>query len=563
MPGLYTEADYENSVIELFRNDLGYEYAYGPDIERDFYSPLYEEVLLDSLYRLNRGLPDDAIQDALFKLKNFENGELVQKNAVFMDYLQNGIPVRFFVGGEERSSIVYLVDYKNPDNNSFIVANQWTFIENSNKRPDVILFLNGLPVVLVELKSPSREETDASEAYRQLRNYMQEIPSMFIYNAICVMSGHNLMQAIARVNRVFRDKEGGLVVDYVGIATALKQAMNDYTSRDKKNYGDTDVAKVAYPKFLEKLSVCRDKFHGYDYSKFQNGTDLERAKTISGAVNFIMGREKVDEKDSFVKEALMLHQALSLCSSLAPEDSRFEAAFFESVRVLVLRLTNTGVGKKISLPEMNARINELLKQSIKSDGVINLFSDIKEEFSLFDPKFLQEVANMKEKNLAVELLKKLIAEQVSVYRRTNVVKSEKFSEIMQRSLNAYLNGMLTNEEVIEEMLKLAKQIAAAQKEGDKLGLTADELAFYDALTKPQAIKDFYENDELIAITKELADTLRKNKTIDWQKRESARAKMRMLIKKLLKKHKYPPEGMEDAVQTVMTQCELWTDNMEM
>ena len=256
----------------------------------------------------------------------------------------------------------------------------------------------------------------------------------------------------------------------------------------------------------------------------------------------------------------MLHQALSLCSSLVDEDSRFEAAFFEAVRVLVLRLTNTGVGKKISLPEMNARINELLKQSIKSDGVINLFSDIKEEFSLFNPKSLQEVANMKEKNLAVELLKKLISEQVFVYRRTNIVKSEKFSEIMQRSLNAYLNGMLTNEEVIEEMLKLAKQIAAAHHEGEKLGLTADELAFYDALTKPQAIKDFYENEELIAITKELADTLRKNKSIDWQKRESARAKMRMLIKKLLKKHKYPPEGMDDAVQTVMTQCELWADN---
>ena len=1017
MPGVYTESDYENSIIELFQNNLGYEYAYGPDIERDFYNPLYEEVLLDSLYRLNKGLPDDAIQDAIFKLKNFENGELVQKNSVFMDYLQNGIPVRYFLCGEEHSSIVYLVDYKNPDNNSFIIANQWTFIENSNKRPDIILFLNGLPVVLVELKSPSREETNASEAYRQLRNYMQEIPSMFVYNAICVMSdqltskagtitsgedrfmewktkdgdyentqyaqfdtflegifqkerlldiiknficfsneginsfkilagyhqyfavrkavestkkatitdgkggvfwhtqgsgkslsmvfyahllqealdsptivvltdrndlddqlygqfakckdflrqdpmqaesrenlktllagrqangiifttmqkfeesdeplsernniivmadeahrgqyglaekikivkndagkeeakrvigtariirnslpnatyigftgtpisskdrstrevfgdyidiydmtqavedgatrpvyyesrviklnldqeildkidaeydlmalnadneviekskrelgqmeavlgndntinslvcdilehygnnrenlltgkamivaysrpiamkiykrilelypdwtekvgvvmtsgnndpeewrqiignkhhrdelakkfkdnnspmkiaivvdmlltgfdvpslatmyvykpmaGHNLMQAIARVNRVFRDKEGGLVVDYVGIATALKQAMNDYTSRDKKNYGDTDVAKVAYPKFMEKLAVCRDKFYGYDYSKFRNGTDLERAKAISGAVNFIIGREKVDDKDSFVKEALMLHQALSLCSSLVDEESRFEAAFFEAVRVLVIRLTVTGVGKKISLPEMNARINELLKQSIKSDGVINLFSDIKEEFSLFDPKFLQEVANMKEKNLAVELLKKLIAEQVSVYRRTNVVKSEKFSDIMQRAINSYLNGMLTNEEVIEEMLKLAKQIAADQKEGNKLGLNADELAFYDALTKPQAIKDFYENEELIAITKELTETLRKNKTIDWQKRESARAKMRMLIKKLLKKHKYPPEGMEDAVQTVMTQCELWTDN---
>lgn len=141
-------------------------------------------MLEDSLYRLNRDLPSDAIQDAMFKLKNFENGELVQKNAVFMDYLQNGIPVRFFVNGEECSSIVYLIDYKKPDNNSFIVANQWTFIENSNKRADIILFLNGLPVVLVELKSPSREETDASEAYRQLRNYMMEIPSMFIYKDI-------------------------------------------------------------------------------------------------------------------------------------------------------------------------------------------------------------------------------------------------------------------------------------------------------------------------------------------------------------------------------------------
>ena len=389
-----------------------------------------------------------------------------------------------------------------------------------------------------------------------------DVPSLATMYVYKPMAGHNLMQAIARVNRVFEDKEGGLIVDYVGIAGALKRAMNDYTSRDKKNYGDTDVAKVAYPKFLEKLSICQDIFHEYDYSKFNTGSDLERAKTISGAVNFIVARERTEEKDAFLKEALMLRQALSLCSSLVNEDARFEAAFFETVRVLVIRILSGGGGGKISLPEMNARVNELLKQSIKSDGVINLFSDIKEEFSLFDPKFLKDVANMKEKNLAIELLKKLIAEQVSVYRRTNVVKSEKFSEIMKRSLRSYLNGMLTNEEVIEEMLKLAEQIAADQKEGEKLGLTADEQAFYDALTKPEAIKDFYENEELIAITKELTDALRRNKTIDWQKRESARAKMRMLIKKLLKKHKYPPEGMNDAVQTVMTQCELWTDNLD-
>ena len=1022
MSGFYTEADYENSIIELFQN-MGYRYVYAPDLERDIRSPLYEDELLSALRRLNPKMPEDAITDALFKLKNFENAELVQKNELFMDYLQHGIEVRYFVKGEERSGLVYLVDYKNPENNSYVVANQWTFIENSNKRPDVLLFLNGLPVVLIELKSPSREETDASEGYLQIRNYMQEIPSMFIYNCICVISdhltskagtitsgedrfmewktkdgsyentqyaqfdtffegmfekerllditknficfsseglkklkilagyhqyfavrkaiestknatvtdgkggvfwhtqgsgkslsmvfyahllqealdsptivvitdrndlddqlygqfakckdflrqepvhatcrkltetsgkndiglmdwldgrqangiifttmqkfeesseplserrniivmadeahrsqyglkekvdaktgeikvgtariirdslpnatfigftgtpisakdrntrevfgdyidiydmtqavedgatrpvyyesrviklkfdeatlhlidqeydimannadpevvekskkelgqmeavlgndatidslvndildhyenyradlltgkamvvaysraiamkiynrilelrpswkekvkvvmtesnkdpeewravignkrrrdelakefkdnnsemkiaivvdmwltgfdvpslatmyvykpmqGYNLMQAIARVNRVFQDKEGGLIVDYVGIASALKQAMNDYTARDKKNYGDTDIAKVAYPKFLEKLSICRDLFHGYDYSKFTNGTDLERSKAITGAVNFIVGTDMEREREDFIKEALLLRQALSLCSSLVERDLRVEAAFFESVRVLVMRLMNQGEGKKISLPEMNARINELLKSSIKSDGVINLFSDVKEEFSLFDPKFLDEISKMKEKNLAVELLKKLIAEQVQIYRSTNVVKSEKFSEIIQGVMNRYLNGMLTNEEVIEELLKMAQQIREAHDAGDELGLSEDELAFYDALTKPQAIKDFYENDELIAITKELTEALRKNQSIDWQKRDSARAKMRMMIKRLLKKHKYPPEGMDDAVATVMLQCELWTDNNDM
>ena len=1012
MSGFFTEANYENSIIELFQN-MGYRYIYAPDIERDFYSPLYDDEVTEALQRLNPSLPEDAIQDAIYKIKNFENGDLVQKNAAFMDYLQHGIEVRYFVKGEERSNLVYLVDYKNPDNNSFIVANQWTFIENSKKRPDVLLFVNGFPVVLVELKSPSRKETDASEAYLQIRNYMQEIPSLFIFNCICVMSDqltskagtitsvedrfmewktkdgsyenteyaqfdtffegmfqrerildiiknficysneglkrfkilagyhqyfavrkaiestkratetdgrggvfwhtqgsgkslsmvfyahllqetlnsptivvltdrndlddqlygqfakckeflrqepihaesrehlksvlngrkangiifttmqkfeesfealserrniivmadeahrgqygltekidaetgkikigtarvirnslpnatyigftgtpiskkdrstrevfggyidiydmtqavedgatrpvyyesrvmklkmdeetlqlidreydvmannadpeviqrskrelgqmeailgndqtiaslvddildhyenyraglltgkamivahsrviamklynrilelrpgwseniavvmtesnkdpeswrsiignkrykeelakkfkdndsplkiaivvdmwltgfdvpslatmyvykpmrdHNLMQAIARVNRVFKDKEGGLIVDYIGIAVALKDAMNDYTSRDKKNYGDTDIAKVAYPKFVEKLSICRDLFHGYDYSLFIMGSDLERSKAISGAVNYIVSVDKTEEREFFVKEALLLHQSLSLCSSLVEEPLRIEAAFFESIRVLVIRLMNQGERNKISLIEMNTRVNDLLKQSIRCEGVINLFSDVSCEFSLFDPKFLEEISNMREKNLAVELLKKLIAEQVQIYRHTNVVKADKFSEMIQSVMNRYLNGMLTNEQVIEELMNLAKQIAAARHEGDELGLSAEELAFYDALTKPQAIKDFYENEELIAITKELADTLRRNKTIDWQKRDSARAKMRMMIKRLLRNHRYPPEGMEDAVQTVMMQCELWTDNSDL
>ena len=188
MSGYFTESNYENAVLQLLNEELGYTYAYGPDVERDYHSPLYEDVLLPSLQRINKSLPMDALTETIYKLKNFETGTLLQKNMVFMDYLQNGVPVKYYDKGEERSTLVYLVDFKNPASNEFTVANQWTFIENSEKRPDVILFVNGLPLVIVELKSPSREETDASAAYRQLRNYMYEIPSMFIYNAVCVMS---------------------------------------------------------------------------------------------------------------------------------------------------------------------------------------------------------------------------------------------------------------------------------------------------------------------------------------------------------------------------------------
>ncbi|MFU0515722.1 type I restriction endonuclease subunit R [Gardnerella vaginalis] len=1007
----YTEADYENSIIELFQN-MGYRHVYAPDLERDFYSPLYEDELNDALYRLNPSASKHAISEALRKIKNFENAELVQKNELFMNYLQNGVEVKYFEDGEEHSDIIYLADYENKNNNSFVVANQWTYIENSNKRPDVILFLNGLPIVLMELKSPSRENTDASEGYLQIRNYMQEIPSMFIYNCICVISdqltskagtitskedrfmcwkskdgnyentqyaqfdtffegmftkerlldiiknficfsengselikilagyhqyfavkkaiestkrasetdrkggvfwhtqgsgkslsmvfyahllqqvlnsptivvitdrndlddqlysqfakckdflrqepkhaesrnnlksllegrkangiifttmqkfeesseplsdrknivvmadeahrsqyglsekvnsegeikvgnarvirdalpnatfigftgtpieakdrntrevfgdyidvydmtqavadgattpvyyesrvvklkldestlrmidneydamadyadseviekskrevatldailgndstidslvkdiinhyenyrenlltgkamivaysreiaikiynkilelrpqwdkkvkivmtesnkdpeewraiignkshrkalaeefkddnsdmkiaivvdmwltgfdvqslstmyiykpmkGYNLMQTIARVNRVFAGKEGGLIVDYVGIISALKQAMKDYTVRDKENYGDMDISHSAYPKFIEKLSICKDLFYGYDYSKFVNGTNLERSKAVSGAVNFILDVSKEKELKNFVKEALLLHQALSLCSSIVERDLRVEAAFFESVRVILSRISDSGSGKKISLQEINSRINDLLKNSIKSEGVINLFSDFKEGFSIFDSEFMSEVSKMKEKNIAVKILESLILEQVRIYKKTNVVKSEKFSEIMQSIINRYINGMITNEKVIEELCDMAKQIMHEKNIGKELGLTDEELAFYDALTKPQAIKDFYENDQLVAITKELTETLRKNCTIDWQKKESTRAKMRSCVKHLLKKYGYPPKKREYALETVMKQCEQWADRTDL
>ena len=1002
----FAEDNYEKAIIQLFQDELGYSYQYGPDVERDYTEPLYLDELEPALTRINPLLPEGAIQEALNKLKHFENGSILQKNEVFMNYLQNGIEVSYFHDGEHLAGIVKIVDFENIENNSFTVINQWTIIEYSNKRPDVIVFVNGLPLVVFELKSPSREETDASDAFLQLKTYQKEIPSLFTYNAFCVMSdlatskagtitagedrfmewktvdgsyentqyatfdtfiegmfdkkrfldilqnficfsndakilaayhqyfavrkaidstkkatetdgrggvfwhtqgsgkslsmvfythllqkaldsptivvltdrndlddqlfgqfakcekflrqtpiqasdranlkelldgreangiifttmqkfeesdeplserrniivmadeahrgqygleekvdattgqvkigtarkirdslpnatyigftgtpisnkdksttevfgnyidvydmtqavedgatrpvyyesrvihlkldesvleaidneymvmeetaeyhvierskkelgrmdsilgaeqtlnalvddiidhyennraqeltgkamivaysrpiamkiyhkilekrpnwtekvgvvmtsgnndpeewhdiignkshkdemakkfkndddpfklaivvdmwltgfdvpslatmyvykpmsGHNLMQAIARVNRVYKDKEGGLVVDYVGIASALKQAMNDYTKRDKGNFGEPNIAETALPKFIEKLEVCRDIFHGFDYSKFMDysATDLTRAKTISGGVNFLSAVNKEKDKEEYIKQALLLRQALSLCRSLLTPEQRFEAAFFEAVRTLLTRIT--GDRKPLSLKEINQRINELLKSSIKSEGVINLFSDIDTGFSLFDPKFLDEISKMKEKNLAVELLKKLIAEQVSLYKRTNLVKSEKFSDMLSRAMKAYLNGMISNEEVIQELMKMAKDMANASQEGNDLGLTAEELAFYDAITKPEAVKDFYENDELVSLAHELTDLLRKSRTVDWQKKESARAGMRRMVKRLLKKYKYPPEGMDDAVATVIGQCEMWVDN---
>ena len=1002
----FAEDNYEKAIIQLFQDELGYSYQYGPDVERDYTEPLYLDELEPALTRINPLLPEGAIQEALNKLKHFENGSILQKNEVFMNYLQNGIEVSYFHDGEHLAGIVKIVDFENIENNSFTVINQWTIIEYSNKRPDVIVFVNGLPVVVFELKSPSREETDASDAFLQLKTYQKEIPSLFTYNAFCVMSdlatskagtitagedrfmewktidgsyentqyatfdtfiegmfdkkrfldilqnficfsndakilaayhqyfavrkainstkkatetdgrggvfwhtqgsgkslsmvfythllqqalnsptivvltdrndlddqlfgqfakcekflrqtpiqasdranlkelldgreangiifttmqkfeesdeplserrniivmadeahrgqygleekvdattgqvkigtarkirdslpnatyigftgtpisnkdksttevfgnyidvydmtqavedgatrpvyyesrvihlkldesvleaidneymvmeetaeyhvierskkelgrmdsilgaeqtlnalvddiidhyennraqeltgkamivaysrpiamkiyhkilekrpnwtekvgvvmtsgnndpeewhdiignkshkdemakkfkndddpfklaivvdmwltgfdvpslatmyvykpmsGHNLMQAIARVNRVYKDKEGGLVVDYVGIASALKQAMNDYTKRDKGNFGEPNIAETALPKFIEKLEVCRDIFHGFDYSKFMDdsATDLTRAKTISRGVNFLSAVNKEKDKEEYIKQALLLRQALSLCRSLLTPEQRFEAAFFEAVRTLLTRIT--GDRKPLSLKEINQRINELLKSSIKSEGVINLFSDIDTGFSLFDPKFLDEISKMKEKNLAVELLKKLIAEQVSLYKRTNLVKSEKFSDMLSRAMKAYLNGMLSNEEVIQELMKMAKDMANASQEGNDLGLTAEELAFYDAITKPEAVKDFYENDELVSLAHELTDLLRKSRTVDWQKKESARAGMRRMVKRLLKKYKYPPEGMDDAIATVIGQCEMWVDN---
>ena len=386
-----------------------------------------------------------------------------------------------------------------------------------------------------------------------------DVPSLATMYLYKPMQDHNLMQAIARVNRVFPEKAGGLIVDYVGIASALKEAMKRYTKRDQNNYGNNNIKEKAYSEFKEKLEICRDLLHGYDYSKFFQGTPAERAQLIKGAVNFLIAPEKAEACKEFIKNSSLLHQAVTLCRSLLSEEERFEVSFMESVRILIIRLQNPG--KVITKKEINQRIVALIEQSVNSDGVVNLFDD-RAEFSLFDEKFMEEVRRMKEKNLAIKILEQLLRGQVRSMSRSNIVTGELFSERFSETLNRYVNALISNEEVIQELLKLAQEMMDAEKQGNELGLSREEKAFYDALTRPQAVKDFYSNEQLVELTKELTDMLRRNRTIDWNRRESERANMRRLVKRLLKQYKYPPEEADDAMNVVLKQCEQWAENEE-
>lgn len=397
-----------------------------------------------------------------------------------------------------------------------------------------------------------------------------DVPSLATMYVYKPMRGYNLMQVIARVNRVYKDKVGGLVVDYAGIANALKRAMKDYTKRDQKKYGDMDISKTAYPKFLEKLSVCRDKMFGFDYSEFlTTESAARRSELITSGVNHILAPGGEDTARDFVEQAGVMLKAYGLAKSRATDVQRIEAGYFQVVRELILQLTEQGGGHggsgggKLTLKQVNERINALLEQNIvHTDGVIDLFKVEDETVSIFDPKFLASLSRMKEKNLAYELLRKLIDDQIKGYRKKSVTQAKKYSELMRGMVNSYLNGQLTNAEVFEEMLKMAKEMLSENQKAKELGLTDEEFAFYEALTQPQAIADYYRerNDELVAITQELAAKMREMRTVDWQKKQSARAAMRVAIKRLLKHHKYPPESMESALSTVMEQCELWADS---
>lgn len=419
-----------------------------------------------------------------------------------------------------------------------------------------------------------------------------DIPSLHTMYIDKPMKGHNLMQAIARVNRVFQDKPGGLIVDYLGIGTDLKKALSFYSESGGK--GDpTNNLEKAIELMLEKLEIVKQMFSErasrdtspvlkaassakivkfpnspkaysyFDYSHFFTGTTREKLSIILMAEEHILGLN--DGKNRFSKEVNYLSQAFAL--SIPHEKAmeiKEEVAFFQAVRARLIKFERTGNGNGKSGIEIETTIKQIIDKSLSSDKVIDIFDAAgikKPEISIFSEEFLLEIKGMEHKNLALELFRKLLNEEIKTITRTNLVHSRKLLEMLESSIKKYQNNLLTTAEIIEELIELAKKIKESDKRGKELNLSVDELAFYDALEVNDSAVQILGNDQLRMIAQEIAEKVKANATIDWTIRESARAKLMVLVKRTLSKYGYPPDKQQKAIETVLKQAELLANNI--
>jgi type I restriction enzyme R subunit len=367
------------------------------------------------------------------------------------------------------------------------------------------------------------------------------------------MRGHGLMQAIARVNRVFRDKPGGLVVDYIGIADELKKALSEYTEGDRKETGIPQEEAVAI--MLEKYEIASALLHGFDHRKFFRAAPKEKMSIIASAMDHILAQK--DGKERFVKYATELLRAFAL--SVPHEEAlkiRDDVGFLQTVKSQFIKNTVTP-GK--TEEDLDTAIRQIISKAIVSDKVVDIFDSLglkKPDISILSDEFLEEIKGMKQKNLAFELLKKLLNDEIKTRSKKNLVQSKSFAEMLERSIRKYQNKSIETAKVIEELIRLAKDMREANKRGEKLNLTEDELAFYDALEVNDSAVKVLGDKTLRTIARELAETIRNNVTIDWTLRESVQAKLRVMVKRVLKKYGYPPDKQKKATETVLEQATL-------
>ena len=371
------------------------------------------------------------------------------------------------------------------------------------------------------------------------------------------MKGHNLMQAIARVNRVFKDKQGGLVVDYIGIANELKSALKDYTASQGRGRPTVDAAE-AYAILEEKLDILRGLLHGFDYSDFQTAGH----KRLAGAANHVLGID--DGKKRFADQATAMTKAFTLCCTLDEAKAvREEVAFFQAVKVILTKRDLTK--QKKTNEERELAIRQIIGSAVVSEEVVDVFSAVgldKPNIGILDDEFLAEVRNLPERNLAVELLERLLEGEIKSRFAGNVVQEKKFSELLANVVKRYQNRAIETAQVIEELIEMAKKFRAASTRGEELGLTEDEVRFYDALADNESAVRELSDETLKKIAHELTENLRKNLSVDWSERESVRARLRIMVRRILRKYKYPPDQQDGAVELVLQQAralsEAWS-----
>ena len=381
-----------------------------------------------------------------------------------------------------------------------------------------------------------------------------DAPSLHTMYVDKPMRGHGLMQAIARVNRVFKDKPGGLIVDYLGLAQDLSRAIETYT--ESGGTGHTAVNQgEAVSVMLEKHEVCSALFHGFDWSKWATGTPQERLSLLPAAQDHVLAQE--DGKDRCLKAVRELSQAFALAVP-HPETTRIrdDVGFFQAVRAALSKQTAT---EARSQEELDLAVRQIISRAVASEGVLDIFAAAgldKPDISVLSDEFLAEVRGMPHRNLAVELLQKLLKGEVSTRRRKNVVQARSFAEMLEQTLRRYQNRAIEAAQVIEELIDLAKEMREANARGEQLGLSEDELAFYDALETNDSAVQVLGDETLRDIARQLVETVQNNVTIDWTLRENVRANLRRLVRRILRKHGYPPDKQEKATQTVLEQAEV-------
>lgn len=373
------------------------------------------------------------------------------------------------------------------------------------------------------------------------------------------MQGHTLMQAIARVNRVYREKQGGLIVDYIGIASDLKEALGRYSESGGKGKPTLDIEEAIHI-MNEKYEIVQNLLWGFDYKRYFNSDVNEKLKVILETQEFILS--KPEGKDEFVKYVNELSKAFALVvPNVEAMSIKDEVGFFQAIKARLIKYEPTGSGRTDQ--EIETAIRQIVDKAVVSEGIIDIYKEAgiqNPDISIISEEFLEEVKNIKYKNLSIELLKKLLNDEIRTRLKTNIIQGKKFSEMLQEAINKYQNNVLTSVEVIDELIRIAKEMKDADKNLKDLGLSYEEVAFYDALADNESAKKVLGDDTLKEIAQYLLQKIKKNTSIDWTIRESVKAKLRILVKRTLKKYNYPPDKQKKATEMVLKQAELFTSN---